>query len=207
MLFSHVGMIDASLSMAVPETLSYKTALLKLIQTGKARTQAEINKAATGVESSKGAFAYEQHFSNFLTLNDTIENIREALRDRHGVSDTDETLKLKYRCKHYDEKLRLQGEIFALKLNLYMHTVDFCKAYLYFHLQECPPDLDDPLETALYVANRLHYQSVEQLKNLYPAPQIFRNTSIRFSLPDNCGCVEPLVISTVHKRTTCILQL
>ena len=190
-------MMDASLSMEAPETLSYKTALLKLIQTGKARTQAEIDKAATGVECTKEAFTYDQHFADLLSLNLTIASIRKTLKNRKDESKQIDALKNEYRRKHFDEKLLLQGDIFALKLNLYMYTINFCKAYLYFHLQECPSelqfDLDDPLETALYVANRLQYQSVEQLKNLYPAPQTFHNTSIQFYLPENCDCVQPFL--------------
>ena len=192
------GMMDASLSIEVPETLNFKTALLKVLRTGKAETQARIDLAKAGEELSAAEHSFKEFINELVGIREAIisaENKKKNREDTLKQKDVEQIRPMVIKSR-LDTEWKLVFEEFQIKIELYLHTREFCKAYLYFHLTPCPPELqfnlDDSLDLALRVANRLQYQSVQQLKNLYPPPQTFYNKTIYFRIPAKCECVKPL---------------
>ena len=189
------GMMDASLSIEVPETLNYKTALLKVLRAGKAETQARIDLAKTGSDFSAAQYSFKVYVDELADITESMKDVkkrREKLESQ--LKEDEDEIKRVLMKKRLDAEWQMLFEKFQIKIDLYMHTVEFCKSYLYFHLQPCPPELqfnlDDSLEMAIKVANRLQFQSVQQLKNLYPPPQTFSNKSFHFGIPAKCECLD-----------------
>ena len=192
------GMMDASLSIEVPETLNFKTALLKVLRAGKAETQARIDFAKAGEEFSATEYSWKQFVNELADTHESIESVKEKSKQLKSELDKIKADKIRPMVikRKLDTQWKLALEEFRIKIELYMHITEFCQAYLYFHLQSCPPelqfDLNDNLDVALRVANRLQYQSVQQLKNLYPPPQTFHNKTVFFRTPTKCECLEDL---------------
>ena len=192
------GMMDASLSIEVPETLNFKTALLKVLRAGKAETQARIDFAKAGEEFSAAEYSWKQFVNELADTQESIYSVKNKIKELKTKLENIEADKIRPMVikKKLDTQWELALEEFRIKIELYMHITEFCQAYLYFHLQSCPPelqfDLNDNLDVALRVANRLQYQSVQQLKNLYPPPQTFHNKTVFFRIPTKCECLENL---------------
>ena len=192
------GMMDASLSIEVPETLNFKTALLKVLRAGKAETQARIDFAKAGEEFSAAEYSWKQFVNELADTQESINSVKNKIKELKTKLENMEADKIRPMVmkKKLDTQWELALEEFRIKIKLYMHIAEFCQAYLYFHLQSCPPelqfDLNDNLDVALRVANRLQYQSVQQLKNLYPPPQTFHNKTVFFRTLTKCECLEDL---------------
>ena len=192
------GMMDASLSIEVPETLNFKTALLKVLRAGKAETQARIDLVKAGEEFSAAEYSWKQFVNELTDTQESIDSVKNMTKKLETELEQMEADKIRPMVikKKLDTEWKLVLEEFRIKIELYLHTTEFCQAYLYFHLQSCPPELEfnlnDNLDVALRVANRLQFQSVQQLKNLYPPPQTFHNKTVYFHIPRHCECVEHL---------------
>ena len=192
------GMMDASLSTEVPETLNFKTALLKVLRAGKTETQARIDVVKAGEEFSAAEFSWKLFVNELADTRESINSTKEKSKQLETELEkirADNFLPIVIK-KKLDAQWKLAHEEFRIKIELYMHVTEFCQAYLYFHLQSCPPDLqfnlNDNLDVALRVADRLQYQSVQQLKNLYPPPQTFHNKTVYLHIPSKCKCLEDL---------------
>ena len=191
------GMMDASLSIEVPETLNFKTALLKVLRAGKAETQARIDLAKAGEEFSAAHYSFKEFINELADTKEAIESVeKKSSKLEMDLKRKDiEQIQPMVIKNRLDTEWNLVLEEFQVKVELYLHTREFCKAYLYFHLTPCPPELqfnlDNSLDLAIRVANRLQYQSVQQLKNLYPPPQTFHNKTIYFRIPTKCECLKP----------------
>ena len=164
------GMMDASLSAEVPETLSYKTAILKMVTAGKAETEASIRFAQLKSEILLNEYKIASYDSE-------IEFIGNARKSLSAKTTND-----------FQKNLNLSG--MQLKLDLFLHIIDYCDSAFYYNLQPCfvfsEFSFGDSLSQVMYNSNKILAQSIANMNDLFPPPQSFFDKSIKLSIIKGC---------------------
>ena len=204
------GMIDTTLSDDVPEATPYRTALLKFITTGEARTKASLDKATLETSFSASEFARGLYTKEAVLIGLEIENTKIALEDDLKKITNKFDLRRETSKQLASTKIDLEWEIFSIKLELVRLNNEYCNAFYYFHLEKCSQDLrikvSDFLHRIYSVQNVLLYQSNQKLRDLYPPPQTFTDRTIIIKKPPNCQCMKDFLPKTrndvVQERRT-----
>ena len=165
------GMMDASLSAEIPETLSYKTAILKMVTAGKAETEASIEFVQLKSEVYMNKYKMDAYDSE-------IKFIKKAKK----------TLTSSQNKQQFDKNLKLST--MQLKLDLFLHIIDYCDSSFYYNLQPCFAysefSFDDSLSQVMYISNKILAESIANMNDLFPPPQSFRDKSIKLSINEGC---------------------
>ncbi|XP_065642442.1 uncharacterized protein LOC136074071 [Hydra vulgaris] len=184
------GMIDTTLSDDVPEATGYRTALLKMLTTGEAKTQAILNQALLETSFSASVEARKLYINESISAGKEILKTEEGLKKREETSDRTSLDEIE--TKHSLLDLDIEWEKFAIKLELVRSNEEYCNAYYYFHLEKCQDDLrirpSDDLEKILSIQNMLLYQSNVKLQDLFPPPQTFTDLTLTFKKEKYCDC-------------------
>ena len=164
------GMMDASLSADVPETLAYKTAILKMVTAGKAETEASIEFAQLKAEIYMNKFKMAAYDSEI----EFISNARKSLAAKN--------------TNDFQTNPKLSG--MQLKLDLFLHIIDYCDSAFYYNLQPCfvfsEFSFGDSLSQVVYSSNKILAQSIATMNDLFPPPQSFFDKSIKLSINEGC---------------------
>ena len=200
------GMIDTTLSDDVPEATAYRTALLKLITTGETRTQASLDQAALETSFAASVYAHGLYTKEAVFIGEEIEKTRTALQNEFKKLIHVSTLRKEARKQRKTAEMGLEWEIFSIKLELVRLNEEYCNAFYYFHLEKCPQDVrigvSDDLDRIFAIQNVLLYQSNQKLRDLYPPPQTFTDSTVTIKKPPHCQCVHHFLNAKLDSTTT-----
>lgn len=164
------GNLDASVTQEVPGGKDYKKALLQLNAAGKAETEAAIKYAQLKSEIYLNRYrirAYEEE----------TEYTANALMNFKNVEIDD-----------YKKNIQLTKE--QLKLDLFLHLIDYCDASLYYNLKPCIVfsefSFDASVPHTVYITNKISIESINSMNDLFPPPQSFQDISIKINAEQHC---------------------
>ena len=88
----------------------------------------------------------------------------------------------------FQKNLKLSG--MQLKLDLFLHIIDYCDSAFYYNLQPCfvfsEFSFGDSLSQVMYNSNKILAQSIANMNDLFPPPQSFLDKSIKISIIKGC---------------------
>ena len=162
------GMMDASLSAEIPETLAYKTAILKMVTAGKAETEASIEYAELMGDIYMTKYRMKAYEDEITYINNARKNLlNQDLFQRN-----------------------LKRNSMQLKLDLYLHLIDYCDSSFYYNLQPCLAyrefSFGASLSQIMLISNKILAESVENMNDLFPPPQSFFDKSIEMTTEETC---------------------
>ena len=165
------GMMDASLSAEIPETLSYKTSILKMIAAGKAETEASIDYAMLQSDIYMNQFKLDGYIQEIKFINDAKNKMNAGQYNNEFL-----------------RNIKLSG--MQLKLDLFLHMTDYCDSSFYYNLQPCYAytefSFGSRLDQILFISNKILTESFANMNDLFPPPQTFIDKSIVVELDATC---------------------
>ena len=158
-------MLDDSLSAEVPETIAYKTALLSMLTTGKVETEASYEYVLLQADIYMNKYKQDAYQKQIKFIEKGITNLSENI----GKNEFEENLLLSTR---------------ELKLDLFLHFIDYCDSSFYYNLKPCIArkefSFDATLPELLQISNKLVLESFEHYNDLYPPPQPFHHIALTY---------------------------
>ena len=163
-------MMDAALTVEIPETYSLKKSILRMIEAGKTETQLKLEMIRVNASIVLKDYERERYRQEETIANDIIKSQRE---EKEG-NDLQESYQL---------------SIEQFKLDMFLHVIDFCDVSFYHTLQSCYSyklfRYETNLEEMIFLTNKMLAEDVDNVNDLFP--QTFNNEKITFSWDVNCN--------------------
>ena len=163
-------MMDAALTVEIPETYNLKKSILRMIETGKTETQLKLEMIRVNASIVLKDYERERYRQEETIANDIIKSQREEKE----TNDLQESYQL---------------SIEQFKLDMFLHVIDFCDVSFYHTLQSCYTyklfRYETNLEEMIFLTNKMLAEDIDNVNDLFP--QTFENEQITFSWDVNCN--------------------
>ena len=166
-------MMDSALTNEIPETYAYKKSLMRMIEAGKAETEAMLEKAKRQAE---------------ITLKEF--EVRQYQREREIAMIQSKTAEL-----GNEERINIQESVrrismMEFNIDMFLNSVKFCDSSFYHTLKKClvydQYRCDTTPAEIIEITNRLLNQHSENTADVYPPPQTFHNLGVTFKWDRTC---------------------
>ena len=165
-------MMDAALTVEIPETYNLKKYILRMIEIGKTETQLKLEMIRVNASIVLKDYERERYRQEETIANDIIKSQREEKE----TNDLQESYQL---------------SIEQFKLDMFLHVIGFCDVSFYQTLQSCYTyklfRYETNLEEMIFLTNKMLAEDVDNVNDMFP--QTFKNEQITFSWNVNCNCI------------------
>ena len=180
-------MMDSALTNEIPETYAYKKSLMRMIEAGKAETEAMLEKAKLQAKITLKEFEIKQYRREVAL----IQSKTAELGNEERINIQDSIRKI---------------SLVEFNIDMFLNSVKFCDSSTYHTLKKClvydQYRYDTTPAEIIEITNRWLNQHSKNTADVYPPPQSFHNLGVTFKWDRTCHNIIKTHISRNSDKQT-----